>query len=83
MALKPKELPEAQPSPLPEKDEHTEPNSPEQDHPQTQLKPIDEEGQFAFKGAIQSPISSKKRRGIAKVKSLKRQWQMIIVQFLK
>ena len=60
VALKPKELPEAQPSPLPEKDEHTEPNSPEQDHPQTQLKPIDEEGQFAFKGAIQSPISSKK-----------------------
>ena len=60
VALKPKELPEAQPSPLPEKEEHTEPNSPEEDHPQTQLKPIDEEGQFTFKGAIQSPISSKK-----------------------
>lgn len=60
VAMKPKELPEAQPSPLPEKEEHTEPNNPEEDHPQPQAKPTDEEGQFAFKGAIQSPISSKK-----------------------
>lgn len=60
VAFKPKELPEAQPSPLPENKEHTEPNSPEEDHPQTQAKPTDEEGQFTFKGAIQSPISSKK-----------------------
>lgn len=60
VAMKPKELPEAQPSPLPEKEEHTEPNNPEEDHPQPQAKQTDEEGQFAFKGAIQSPISSKK-----------------------
>lgn len=60
VALKPKELPEAQPSPLPEKEEHTEPNRLEGDHLQPQAKPTDEEGQFAFKGAIQSPISSKK-----------------------
>ena len=60
VALKPKELPEAQPSPLPEKEDHTEPNRLEGDHLQPQAKPTDEEGQFAFKGAIQSPISSKK-----------------------
>lgn len=60
VGLKPKELPESQPSPLPEKEEYTEPNSPEGDPIETQAKPTDEKGQSDFKGATQSPITSKK-----------------------
>ena len=53
-------MPEAQPSPLPEKEEYTESNSPEGDPIEAQAKPSDEKGESDFKRVIQSPFTSKK-----------------------